>query len=106
MLNEKEFIPANIKDIIDQDLIAYMPRYYENRSNDLSKLRQFVEAKNTDDILAMTHKILGTAKTYGLNELDYAIEKLESFTKESKMEEAEFCLNWAEKYLKRKLANI
>lgn len=106
MFNEKEFMPTNIKDLIDQDLIAYMPQYYENRRNDLNKLRQFVEAQKTDDILAMTHKILGTARTYGLNELDYAIEKLERFTKESKMEEAEFCLSWAEKYLKRKLANI
>lgn len=106
MLNKDNFIPNNIKDKIDQDLLAYMPRYYQNRTKDLRLLRKSVESRKKEDILSMTHKILGTAKTYGLNELDYVIGKLESFTKESKMEEVEYCLDWAERYIAKRLADI
>lgn len=69
-------------DFLDQDFLDYLPHYLMLKEKEMSQLLKGIEAKNEKRVLEECHKILGTAKSFGLYKFAKDLEKVQLLTKE------------------------
>ncbi len=68
-------------ELLDSDFKEYLPTYLENKEKEVLELKAYVEQDNFSDASAVCHKILGTARSFGLFKLDREIEDVQKMVK-------------------------
>lgn len=97
---------------LDQDFIDYLPRYLTLKEEEMSRVVAGIEKQDKNAVLAECHKILGTAKSFGLNRFANDLESVQSLTKKEFFENLEEIQSLANKcydfivYLKDNLDDI
>lgn len=88
---------------LDQDFIEYMPTYLDNKMNEVKGVLRGLYEDDYEQAAALCHKILGTAKSFGLLKVDRLVSEVQSDIKSEskvllkensikKMEEVKDCL--------------
>ena len=67
---------------LDQDFLDYMPNYIRNKLDEIENMIISIEEDDATDASAYCHKILGTAKSFGLNRVNEDIELVQSLIKQ------------------------
>ncbi len=74
----------NFKTIkVDSELEDLIPDFIKNSEEDFVQLKTYFEKKDYDGMRGICHKILGTALSYGFEELDQIANKLHHSLKEN-----------------------
>lgn len=87
---------------IDPLLVDYVPTYIKNRINEMDELKYSLKTKDFEAIRGSCHKVLGSAASYGLFQLEEIINKLQSCAREENIESTRLYVEALEKYLKNK----
>jgi HPt (histidine-containing phosphotransfer) domain-containing protein len=75
-------------DVIDATLASLRPTYLARRRDELPALQQALANCDLDDAARMSHKIAGSAATYGFAELSALARELEAASLEKRGEDA------------------
>jgi CheY-like chemotaxis protein len=73
-------------DLLDNDFREYLPIYIENKVKEVGELKTFLAGDNEAQASAVCHKILGTAKSFGLFKVDREIEEVQVCIKDNYFE--------------------
>ena len=92
---------TKIRILVDPDLLKFMPRYIQNRKEDLGHLKAFLQEKDSGSMKILSHKVRGHAKSYGLAPLGDICKKLESAINDDDVDELYQLLLDYEKYISR-----
>ncbi len=69
-------------DLLDQDFKDYLPTYIDNKLNEVRELKSWVVKRNVIKASGMCHKVLGTAKSFGLFKIDRELELAQKLIKQ------------------------
>lgn len=70
-------------DLLEYDFKEYLPTYIENKVKEVSELKTFLLSDDEVQASAVCHKILGTAKSFGLFKIDREIEEVQICIKDN-----------------------
>lgn len=68
-------------DLLDADFVEYLPTYLNNKIKEVDSLKAFIINKDDGGVCSICHKILGTAKSFGLFRVDREIEEAHKLAK-------------------------
>jgi YesN/AraC family two-component response regulator len=69
--------------LLDNDFKEYLPTYLTNKIKETYELKAYVEKGESENGSAICHKILGTAKSFGLFKIDREIEETQCLIKDN-----------------------
>lgn len=72
---------------IHPEIFDLIPEYIEHRKQDLLEITQAVSMRRFEIIDTITHNILGSARTYGLEILEEITQKLQTASKNGNVPE-------------------
>jgi HPt (histidine-containing phosphotransfer) domain-containing protein len=73
---------------LPEGLKEYVPRYIENRLNDLSEIQAGIQNKEAQRVSDACHRINGTASNYGFLRLEEISRPLQTAVKSSDFDQA------------------
>ncbi|MEN8906431.1 MAG: Hpt domain-containing protein [Clostridiales bacterium] len=83
--------------------IAYkdiVPRYIENRIDDIKKLKELLSEKNFKAISSLVHSIKGSGGMYGFDTISFIAKNIEDESRDQNKEEILQYIEVFEKYIK------
>ena len=81
-MSEEEKLSALLKIVeLDQDLMDLLPKYVSNVRKDSDKLADFIKCKDVKEIEMITHRIKGSALSYGFEAIDMIAKNIEHYSK-------------------------
>lgn len=66
---------------LSEDFIEYLPRFLMLKSEEIHGIFDGVQNKNLDVVFTLCHKVLGTAKSFGLNKIAEQVESVQILSK-------------------------
>lgn len=90
----------NDVDRLSVELMEFLPQYFLNREKDLSDLLSSLKKADFEKIKSISHKISGTAGSYGLFRLEKLVVDLNIKSKKQNLEECQLVVKEIEEYLK------
>ena len=66
---------------LDADFQEYLPRYLELKQEEMEDMIEAHKRMDSARVLSLCHKILGTAKSFGLNKMDKDVERVQVLAK-------------------------
>lgn len=84
---------------VSADLADLIPRYLENRHDDLAFARQLLAAQDFYMLAGMAHRIRGSASSYGFNDLGEIASAIEDAAERQDKQAVETQLTALEQFL-------
>jgi HPt (histidine-containing phosphotransfer) domain-containing protein len=84
-------------------LREYVPTYIEHRLTELDDLDTYLSKQDFEGIRAICHKIVGSAASYNLFELESIVKKLQSAARNNKLNQCKAFTADLSSYLRSKI---
>lgn len=75
------------KEVLDEEIIAMIPTYLENRRSDVLKIEKAIQDEDYATLNRIGHNLAGTAKSYGQYELEKIAQLFYQAAKEKNLDE-------------------
>lgn len=63
---------------VEEELIPELPRFFENYSDDIENLKEYVDDRNAEEIENIVHRMKGSSGSWGFQAIHEATVKLEN----------------------------